>query len=81
MEYRPEIIIHITDKITEVLKPEMTVLEFDIDNSCRTCDVGSWCYSVRSNARNPNHKSRSVAKESIVKDRLKCSGLMNPDTN
>ncbi|WP_147270578.1 hypothetical protein [Marinomonas foliarum] len=71
MEYRPEIIIHITDKITEVLKPEMTVLEFDIDNSCRTCDVGSWCYSVRSNARNPNHKSRSVAKESIVKDRLK----------
>lgn len=71
MECRPEIIIRITDKKTEVLKPEMTVLEFKIDNSYRTCDIGSWCYSVRGNARNPNHKSRSVAEESIVKDRIK----------
>lgn len=71
MEYRSEIIINITDKKTEVLKPEMTVLEFYTDNSYRNCDIGSWCYLKRSNTRKPNQKSRPVAKESIVKDRIK----------
>lgn len=69
MESRSEIIVHITDKKTEVLKPEMTVLAFDIDHSYRSCDIGSWCYLERTKAR--SHKSRLVAKESIVKDRIK----------
>lgn len=71
MEYRPKILIHITDKKTEVFKPEMTVLEFTIDNSLKTCDVGSWCYSRRSKSSNPRYKSRSVDKTSNVRDRLK----------
>jgi|GEM_PF-5777582 len=69
-EYRPEILINITDKKTDVIKPEMTVLEFNIDNSCRTCDVGSWCYAERSDARDPNHKGRSITINSLIKDRI-----------
>ncbi|MFA0061774.1 hypothetical protein AB4370_18445 [Vibrio cyclitrophicus] len=69
MEYRPEIIINISDKKTDVIKPEFTVLEFNIDGSVRTVDVGSWCYSRRGTRRSPS-KTSPVDMDSIVQSRL-----------
>ncbi|NOH19477.1 hypothetical protein [Vibrio cyclitrophicus] len=70
MEYRPEIIIHINDKKTDVVKPELTVLKFNIDNSYKTVDVGSWCYSRKGAVRSHPHKSLPIEKNSIVQERI-----------
>lgn len=68
---RREIIVPVSDKEIEVIRPELTILKFDTNGIIRYADIGSLCYSSRKRySRSFSLKGKMVDLNTLVIERI-----------